>query len=612
VTAPQLPSVYLAAHPLFSGVSAGALGALDTAARWVLLAGGGALFEQGDEPDALYVLVRGTLHVVVHDAAGESHSVEYLGAGALVGELGVLLDEPRSATLRAVRDAELLQVPRAAFLRLLETEPALGVAVSRLLGQRLKRTTKQPRVRPRVGTVALLPVDGHPVPPAFVRSLLDALSGAGGTPSHLSSASIEREIGAGASAIDRGDPGDSRILELCDELERRHSLVIYEGGPVESAWTRRCLRQADLVLLIADAAGAPAAGDLERRAIDGRPPGSIELVLLHRNDAPPAGTIEWLRHRPGVGHHHVHLGRPESRERLARSVTGTAAGLVLSGGGARGFAHIGVIRALHEAAIAIDVVGGSSMGAIVAAQHAAGFGIDEMIELNRRAFSGSDVSDLTVPAVALRRGRSTVRRLKAMFGERQIEDLPLRYFCTTSDLTRARVVVHDRGPLWLWTRASCSIPGLAPPIPSRGSLLVDGGLLNNLPADVMRQRCSGAVMAVNVTPTVDLTTDSPLVADMSGWPHLWRMLAGGPGQRPFPNIAQILSRTAFVGSVRDAQQQARHADLYLEPALEGIGMGDFDAIDRIVEAGYRHAVVRIAAWLECAGAPAAPLGTKGS
>jgi predicted acylesterase/phospholipase RssA len=217
-----------------------------------------------------------------------------------------------------------------------------------------------------------------------------------------------------------------------------------------------------------------------------------------------------------------------------------------------------------------------------------------------------------VPAVALRGGRSTVRRLMAMFGERQIEDLPLRYFCTTSDLTRARVVVHDRGPLWLWTRASCSIPGLAPPIPSGGSLLVDGGLLNNLPADVMRQRCSGAVMAVNVTPTVDLTTDSPLVADMSGWPHLWRMLAGGPGQRPFPNIAQILSRTAFIGSVRDAQEQARHADLYLEPALEGIGMSDFDAIDRIVEAGYRHAVVRIAAWLEGAGAPAASLGTKGS
>jgi len=270
--------------------------------------------------------------------------------------------------------------------------------------------------------------------------------------------------------------------------------------------------------------------------------------------------------------------------------------LVFSGGGARGFAHIGVIKALRDAAIPIDVIGGASMGAIIAAQHASGFEVDAMIELNRRSFSGSQLSDLTVPAVALRKARSTVRRLQSMFGERQIEDLPLRYFCTSSDLTHARVCVHDRGPVWLWTRASCSIPGLTPPIASGGSLLVDGGLLNNLPADIMRQRCNGSVIAVNVTPTVDLTTDAPLVAAMSGWPHLWRMLFSGSGQRPFPNIAQILSRTVLVASVSDAQSQARYSDLYLAPALDGIGMGSFDAIDRTVEAGYRHAAERIAVW----------------
>ena len=132
---------------------------LDRATEWVLLPGGTALFEQGDEPDALYVLIRGRLHVLVHESGGGIHSIDYLGAGALVGELGVLLGEPRTASLRAVRDAELLRVPRETFMNLLETEPALGAAVSRLLGQRLKRTTKQPRVRPRVRTVALLPID---------------------------------------------------------------------------------------------------------------------------------------------------------------------------------------------------------------------------------------------------------------------------------------------------------------------------------------------------------------------------------------------------------------------------------------------------------------------
>jgi predicted acylesterase/phospholipase RssA/CRP-like cAMP-binding protein len=589
------PSVHLAENPLFAGLSGAALALLDTAATWVRVPGGTALFEQGAEPDALYVLLRGTLHVLVEQPGHELQSVEYLAAGALVGELGVLLGESRSATVRAVRDSELLRVPRDTFMRLIETEAALGAAVSRLLGQRLKRTTTRPRVRPRVRTVALLPVDGQPVPPHFLESLLHALDALGVTRSHLSSAGLERALGPDTAAVVRGEAGDSRILELCDRLEAEHSLVVYEADPVGGAWTDRCLRQADLVLLLADARGAAAPGGLEQRATRGRPGGATELVLFHAAGARVGGTIEWLRHRRVGAHHHVHEGSAESHERLARFLTGSAGGLVLSGGGARGFAHIGVIKALREAGVAIDVVGGSSMGAIIAAQCAAGLDTAAMVDMNRRNFSGSDLSDLTVPTVALRRARSTVARLSSMFGDRQIEDLTLRYFCVSSDLTHARVRVHDRGPLWLWTRASCAIPGLVPPVPADGSLLVDGGLLNNLPADVMRDRCSGAVIAVNVTPTVDLAVDVPLVAEMSGWPHLWPMLFGGGDGQPFPNIAEILSRTVFVGSVRDAQAQARHSDLYIEPALGDIGMGDFAAIDRIVDAGYRTAVEAFAA-----------------
>src|SRR6185437_7568175 len=132
---------------------------------------------------------------------------------------------------------------------------------------------------------------------------------------------------------------------------------------------------------------------------------AIELVLMHRGSDRAFGTIEWLRHRTIAGHHHVYAAQSGSYDRLARFVTGMANGLVLSGGGARGFAHIGVLRALREAAIPVDVIGGSSMGAIIAAQFAAGFTPEAMVDLNRRAFSGSDLSDLTVPAVALRKAR---------------------------------------------------------------------------------------------------------------------------------------------------------------------------------------------------------------
>jgi predicted acylesterase/phospholipase RssA/CRP-like cAMP-binding protein len=589
------PLPFLTAIPLFAGIQPATLEALSAGTTWLSLAGGATLFEEGDPSDALFVVVRGTLHVLLNEPGGETRTVGFLSPGSLVGELGVLLAESRSATIQVVRDAELLRVPGDVFMRCLGDDAALGVAVARLLGQRLKRTTRQPRIQARVRTVALVPLGGQPLPGEFAQSLCDALSALGATPSRLSSAGIDRQLGDGVSAISRGEQGDGRILELCDALEREHSVVIYEADPSPGAWTARCLRQADLALLVGDAARPQPPDALEQTVAAGRPAGAIGLVLVRDTPAPSA-TIDWLRHRSVGGHHHLRLGHRADYQRLARFVTGAANGLVLSGGGARGFAHIGVIKALHELHVPVDVVGGSSMGAIIAAQFAAGYDADAMIDLNRRAFSGSDFSDYTVPSVALRKGASTVRRLTAMFGDRQIEDLPVRFFCITSDLTNARARVHDRGPLWLWTRASCSIPGLAPPISSDGSLLVDGGLLNNLPVDVMRLRCSGAVIAVNVTPTVDLTTDAPLEAHMSGWPHLWRALRPDPMLRSFPNIAQILSRTVFVSSVRDGQEKARLSDLLLEPPLDGVGMGSFDAIDRVVESGYRHALERLAAW----------------
>jgi NTE family protein len=201
------------------------------------LAGGETLFNQGDPADALYVMVRGTLHVVIRDSDGGELSIEYLGAGAIIGEIGVMLGETRTATLRAVRDAELIRIPRETFVQLLETEPALGAAVARLVSRRLKRTTKQPRVELKVQTIALVPVNGRPVPGAFVRSLLEALARQRVSTSHLSSAIVDRDVGAGASDIARGEAGDSQLLELCDTIERDHALAIYETDHVRSAWT---------------------------------------------------------------------------------------------------------------------------------------------------------------------------------------------------------------------------------------------------------------------------------------------------------------------------------------------------------------------------------------
>jgi predicted acylesterase/phospholipase RssA len=183
--------------------------------------------------------------------------------------------------------------------------------------------------------------------------------------------------------------------------------------------------------------------------------------------------------------------------------------------------------------------------------------------------------------------------MKRLYGDRGVEDLPLRYFCMSTNLSRAEPVVVDRGPVWRAVRTSSSLPGLLPPIADGGDLFVDGGLLNNLPADVMRQRGAGIVIGVDVTSGVDLRTSEEGQASMSGWSALWRRLVSR--RQPFPSVVDILSRTALVGCIRDAARMRAECDLYIAPAVEPYAMNDFRAIDRLVTAGYEAACAALEA-----------------
>jgi predicted acylesterase/phospholipase RssA len=374
-------------------------------------------------------------------------------------------------------------------------------------------------------------------------------------------------------------------------LEDRYRYVVYQADPSRPTWARRCLNQADVMLLIAHAIDHPAPGPLETTLTqqdEGRTP--VELVLLHEPNAGEIrGTARWLESRRVAKHHHVRIDHADDYDRVARFLTGRAVGVVLSGGGARGFAHIGVIKAIREHGWLIDEIGGASMGAIIAAQYATGRSVAEMIALNRREFADNRDFDMTLPMAALNTAAATVRRMRRMFGDAQIEDLPVGYFCVSTNLSRARSIVHDHGPVWLWTRTSCSIPGLAPPVPYAGDLLVDGGVLNNLPADVMRERCNGLVVGVDVTPGVDLQTTVESRPHMSGWPLLWERLTPSARVTAFPTIVDILSRTALVGSMRDAARMQAHCNIYLKPRVERFRMSDFREIDALVDEGYRAA-----------------------
>jgi len=266
---------------------------------------------------------------------------------------------------------------------------------------------------------------------------------------------------------------------------------------------------------------------------------------------------------------------------------------VLGGGGARGFAHIGVIRALHEAGVPIDAIGGTSMGAVVAAQYAMGNDEASLRALNRRTWiDANPLKDKTLPVVALLACRRLDKMTVDTFEEIQIADLWLPYFCITTDLTHAEVVVHDRGLVSRAVRASMSLPGIAIPIRQGNALLVDGGVLNNVPADVMKRVCGGRVVAVDVTPDKDLAVSSPYPEAASGWSFFFNR------KRELPGILSIIMRTVMLSSAHTRAAVNRDIDLLIKPPVARFGMFEWASLDDIAQLGYDTAKPLIAKWLE--------------
>jgi NTE family protein/lysophospholipid hydrolase len=336
-------------------------------------------------------------------------------------------------------------------------------------------------------------------------------------------------MGAGAAQRGPGDPGRNELIEWLHTVERGNDCVVYQTDAQDTSWSRLCLSQADVALLTGGAGGDPRLGEVEARALAMNLL-RCELVLVHPSQ--PSATSRWLEGRAVADHHHLRADHPEDAARLARMVTGNACGVVLGGGSSRGFAHLGVLRALEEAGVPIDVVGGTSVGAVMGALCASGLSDAERVERAVTAFTRSGrFITLTLPLIALSSGRRVNRLLEEHIGSTPIEDLPRPFFCVSANLTRAEEVIHARGPLWRAVRASLSLPGIFPPIYADGDLLVDGAALNNVPAEVMRARIgSGSIVAVDLFPDVEPMTAAPFDSDLSGWRVLGRRL--NPLRRP--------------------------------------------------------------------------------
>lgn len=587
-----------AAKRIFGEASDALMAEVEAALEIVHMARGQMLYRQGEAGDGMHILLTGRLTVHVGNESGGERHVGDLRPGDVVGEIALFTGGQRGATVVAQRDSTLAHFSQARFEAVTERYPQVSRTLARFIIERLSETQQRDRTDDaRLGLIAVVPLDDGVNTYAFASHLQLALLRFGTT------ALVGPRAVAARLGNDLGIHADGSAIRLeqhLDEVEADHDYAILHADTAATAWTSKCLTYADRVLLVARAGSDPAraAAALAARLPAGATMPPAELVLLHEDPAcAPSGTSRWLETLHVSDHHHVVEGRDVGYFRLARFLSGNAVGLVLAGGGARGFAHIGVIRALREAGIPVDVVGGTSIGSIVAGGVALGWDNRKMLHAYRQAFVAErPMSDYTLPVMGLLQGGRMEQGLRRHFGDVEIPDLWLRYFAVSSNLSTNREHVHRTGPLWKAQRASASLPGIFPPAVENGELLIDGGILDNLPVDVMRRQFNGLVIAA------DLTAEDDMLYERERLPGPWEYIRNYSDYQqdtyPAPIVHRVALKATMLSSHRELEAAKAGADLYLNPPIGGFDLLAWDRFDELVEIGYRYARTQLAGWIK--------------
>ncbi|MCC7254162.1 cyclic nucleotide-binding and patatin-like phospholipase domain-containing protein [Hyphomicrobium sp.] len=578
---------------LFSGLSETERRAL--AARLALrtLRRGDVLMRQGDAAEALYVVVSGRFAVTLE---GRHAPVTEIGPGQPAGEIAFLTGGTRTATVTAMRDSLVLALSRAEFDALVTAHPGIWGTLTATLARRLAATTSrtaaavEPHPRPR--TICVIPAGSARMSAAFVAMLGEALDRS------ARSALLTSETAPDVLGVNDGLDGADATARL-NALEAAHDHVLLVADDDATPWTEKAIRHADLVLAVASHADDAEPNAVERLAARFVAPDATRLVLLHPHRGKVQGTARWLGPRQVAMHHHVALDGPADVDRLMRFIEGRALGFVAAGGGALAAAHTGVFKALSEAGLVFDIMGGTSAGAALAAAFLLDGRPDDIdIKLAEMFVTNRALRRYTLPRYALLDHTVFDSELKRLFGNTDIEDLWLPFFAVSTNLSRFCVACHRTGPLWRAIRASASIPVLLPPVyTADGDMLVDGCLLDNVPVKTMGDLKAGPNVIVSFKPP---TLDRYHV-DYEALPSRAALirLALNPLRRDrlpdAPGLVSVLMR-ALMANRRDFLREIHADDVSLQPPIpQGMGFLDWHRHRELFHAAYRWTHEELAA-----------------
>ena len=565
---------------------------------WYELTAGAVLFRQDDTSDGVFFVISGRLRALV-ETDGEQTSIGEIRRGESVGEMALLTGEPRTATVVAVRHTVLVGLTKQAFETIVQLAPLLAINVGRVVIQRLKKAQAPAKAVGKPVNICLLPITPIPDFDGFVAQLHKDLGGIGPaillSSDHLNA--IHQTPGL-AQVPPRQTNTYQQLTAWLDDQEAQHEFVLYACDYTDSEWTKRCIDHADIIYFVADAQQPSGLSPLEKSLLTSRLPGLTipqQLILLHNPQTThPRGTANWLQPRQVQAHYHIRPHLPTDMARLARLLSGNAIGLVLAGGGAKGFAHLGVVRALQEASIPVDYVGGTSIGAMMAGLIAFDLPPDLARQMARNCSLANPTGDYDLlPLVSFIKGKQLDRMIWQAIQESvgfdiQLEDTWLPLFVVSSNYTQAREEVHTHGSLFRYMRASISIPGLFPPVIEGPDLLMDGAMFNNFPTDVM------SYTGVSTIIGVDLSRDEVQTLAIDQVPSSRQLLRDRLRPKAnrhyqLPSLLSILLNTTLLCSTARQKNARQLVDLQFSPDVSRFGLIDWASFDAIYATGYAHA-----------------------
>ncbi len=531
----------LKAIPLFNDLTNEDLDSIAALLKRVSYAKGQAVFQQGDLGDAMYLVGSGQV-VVWDEEAGKA--LAYLGPGSFVGELALLLAEPRSASLQVAIDADLYVLEKDDFDSLLAERPAIAIAMTRELGQRLVKTSKQ-RFKPQTKRIsALWGVDNGELTKTITRHVKNtvAIIPMPGSVAHTHLSRLPNV----QLLTDPNLSIDNLPKHLSVQIEKHSHIIVLLPGTL-TPMARKTLSLADTVISI------------------GQPP-------------------NWLTDNIGPDKLWVTPDAPDMLQRVGRRLTGHTVGLALSSGGGKGLAHLGALKVLQEENIPIDIVAGTSAGAFFGIFHAIGWDssrinefADEIQTLNR--WINWDIN--IPPKAGILKGAKAKDLIARLVDHKTFADLELPFYCVASDILTGEAVVFDSGDLAEAIRASLSIPMLADPWYVNGRYLIDGAFVDPIPAKLLREKGANIVIASSVIQP--LYDDKAALQQPQSMPHFLKIIT---------NIQNIVE-TQLVNFQLDAIDVMIHTKVQVDHAL------DFSHAKDIIHAGEAAARAQLPAIRAC-------------